>query len=393
MKDQNKNNSTKNRVLSTIKQFGCVSIKDIATYCSQSIPNVTHYVEEMLSEGLLQESITPVVTNGRKPRLISLNPAYGYFVGVDLGLLNVFKIGFFSFDGVRISSSSFKYGKDATAEETIENVMASIEAQFVELKLDPKRLLYIVISNPGVVTPETGSIIMSASIAKWRHLPLRTLFCERFDVATKVINDVNLSAIGEKEYGLGNGYQNFVFIRVGIGLKAGIILKDRLYQGESCAAGEIGYSVITVEKNNRHVRIPAEEYLSVPAICARIADQLEAHPNDIFYSLTGGNTENVTVDNIVKVLGADSFVCEVIREAGEVFGYVLANLVAAIDIALIIVSGEIERFNNYFFKPAREVLTEQLVFPPTMLVSTLGGDVALLGAFCVGIENFIASVQ
>lgn len=384
--------STKARILAAIRNFNKVSIKNVANYCNLSIPMVTRYVESMLQEGLLKEQLTAVKTTGRRPKLFSLNADYGYVIGVELGLLNIAKIGVFTFDGTFIINTSIHYAPEWNAEEIIGNVIDAIDKELSVNHIDRKRILYIVIGNPGIVDPETGSIELAARSAKWNKLPLSKIFNAHFDVPVEVINDVNLSAIGEKEFGIGRGYSNFILIRQSAGLKAGIILKNRLYQGESRAAGEIGHSIISVMENGTMIYKNAESYLSPPAICDCIASRLSEHPNDIFHSITGGDPENVTIDNIVRVLGTPSYVNDYIAEAGEVFGYLLVNIVSVLDLPLVILSGEIAKLGNYYLKPARDVLSDHLTHPPAILVSSLGDDVALYGAFAVGQESVLASL-
>jgi len=390
--DFSKTKSTKARILAAIRYFNTISIKNISNYCELSIPIVTRYVESMLQDGLLKEQVTSVTTAGRKPKLFSLNADYGYIIGIELGLLHMAKIGMFTFDGSLTSNTSLRYAPRWSAEETIGNVMDTIEKQLKAGFIDRKRILYIVIGNPGIVNPDTGSIELSAEFATWSKMPLKHLFQHHFDVPVEVINDVNLSAIGEKEFGIGHGYNNFMLIRQSVGLKAGIILKNRLYQGESYAAGEIGHSILPIIEDGNIVLKKAESYLCMAAICEQIAARLNDDPNDIFYSITGGNPQNVTADNIVKALGTPSYVNEYISKAGERIGHVLVNVVTALDIALIILSGDVTKFNNYYIKPIREVLSECLTYPPTILASSLGDDVALYGAFSVGQESILENI-
>ena len=387
-----KSKSTKARILATIRHFNTVSIKNISTYCNLSIPMVTRYVESMLEDGLLKEQVTNVRTTGRRPKLFSLNADYGYIIGVELGLLNIAKIGVFKFDGDFIINTSLRYSPEWTAEEIIGNVINVIKENLKKHSIDKERILYIVIGNPGIVDPETGSIELAARSAKWKKLSLNQIFKNHFNTKVKVINDVDLSAIGEKEFGIGRGYNNFILVRQSAGLKAGIILKDRLFQGESHAAGEIGHSLITVMEDGKMVYQNAESYLCVTAICDRIAARLKKDSDDIFYSITGGDPLNVTVDNIVKVLGKPSYVNDYIAETGKMFGYVLVNIAAVLDISLIILSGEVVKFGNYYIKPIRDVLSEYLTYPPAVLVSSLGDNVALYGAFSVGQESVLAKL-
>lgn len=390
--EQKKPTLTLNRVLAAIQQLGTVSIRDIATYCNQSIPNVTRYVESMLECGLLCERSASVAATGRKPKLFSLNPDYGYIVGIELGLLHVVCVSVFSLDGNVIHKSAISYDCQLLGEAFISNVMNAIDTIFSQEQLDQKRILQIVIANPGIVDSETGTMTMSAESATWSDLPLRTLFMEHFGAPTKVINDVNLAAIGEKDCGAGKGYENFVFIRLDTGLKAGILLKDRLYQGDYRAAGEIGYSIITTMKDGKLSRVTAESLFAIPSILECVAEKLPANPDDLFYSITGGDVQNVTIDNVVKVLGTSSYVDGCIKEIFGLFGYLLVNLITALDISIIIIGGDIIKFGNYFFKPVRDILTECLPYPPAVVSSSLGDDVALRGAFSVGMENFLSEM-
>jgi len=387
-----KTKSTKARILATIRHFGTISIKNISNYCNLSIPLVTQHVELMLKDNLLTEQTTSVSSVGRKPKLFSLNAGYGYIIGVELGLLHTIKIGLFSFDGVFVANSSIKYTPQCAANKVVESMIKTIEALLHFHAIDKEKIRHIVMGNPGIVNPETGTMELAAQFASWRALPLRHIFMEHFNTLVEVLNDVNLSAIGEKEFGIGRGYNNFILIRQSVGLKAGIILKNRLYQGESKAAGEIGNSMISVMEDGNMVYEKAEKFLSMAAICEHIATRLNDNPNDIFYTVTGGDPQNVTPDTIAKVLGTPSFVNEHIAKAGEMFGYVLTNVVSALDLDLIILCGDVVKFNNYYLKAVRDVLTECLIYPPTVLTSALGDDVALHGAYAVGLERTLDKI-
>ncbi len=389
----NMHTNLKLRLLEIIKQYNLIAIKDIARLSAQSIPNATRYIDEMIESGVLQEYINNVVVTGRHPKLVGLNPDYGYIVCVDLGRVNSASIGIFNFSSQRIAHKIIGFNAENTAEQIIENIMQETEGLISALSSNRGKLLNIIIGNPGVVDPETGSIKMFAPSAKWYMLPLKTIFGNRFNTEVVVLNDINLSAVGEKEHGLGRGYRNFIFVRGDAGLKAGIIIKNRLYQGETGSAGEIGYNVILGNDTGKRNIISAESLLSMSSILSRVADQLPAHPNDMFFSITHGNKNNVSVENILKVLDSDSYVSDIIRNCGEIFAYVLLNIVTTLDISLVIIGGEIIKLHNYFFKPLREVLSESMSNPPTVITSSLGADAALYGAFSIGLEQAFKQIK
>ena len=72
-------------------------------------------------------------------------------------------------------------------------------------------------------------------------------------------------------------------------------------------------------------------------------------------------------------------------------GYIIANMVATLDIAIIIVGGDIAKLHNHIFKPMREAAAAVISPAPTIIPSVLGDDVALWGAASVGIEHFYHS--
>ena len=392
VKDFSKATSTKVRVLAAIRHFNLITIKDISNHCDLSIPIVTRHVDSMVCEGLLKEHTVPISTVGRKPKQYSLDAHYGYIIGVELGLVNVARIGIFEFDGNLIFSHNLVFSEEWSPKETIDKIINAVEEQTKLHSIDPGKILHFVIGNPGIVNPRTGTMVSAAMCANWNQLPLRTIFQDYFNVPTKVINDINLSAIGEKEFGIGKGYNNFIFVRQASGVKAGIILKNRLYQGENRAAGEIGNSILSVIEEEQIAHKKAESLLSLPAICQQIASRLKDHPTDIFYGMTGGLPENVTIDNIANVLGKHSYVNEHITKAGERLGYALVNVVSTLDIALVVLGGEPMKFSNYYLKPIRDILGSYLPYPPTVVTSYLGDDVALYGAFAVGQSSVLEMI-
>ena len=54
-----------------------------------------------------------------------------------------------------------------------------------------------------------------------------------------VENDINLAAVGERWRGVARGVEDFVFLSVGTGLGAGLVLRGELHRGRHGAAGEV----------------------------------------------------------------------------------------------------------------------------------------------------------
>ncbi|MCJ7645086.1 MAG: ROK family protein [Candidatus Aminicenantes bacterium] len=93
---------------------------------------------------------------------------------------------------------------------------------------------------PSVVDLKGGVIYDVQNIPSWKKVPLKALLEERYRIPSYVNNDANCFATGEKYFGKGKPYDNFVGLILGTGLGAGIIANGRLFSGANCGAGEFG---------------------------------------------------------------------------------------------------------------------------------------------------------
>jgi len=87
-------------------------------------------------------------------------------------------------------------------------------------------------------------VIATSYLMGWRDVPLRALLEAKFGIPAAVENDVNMAAIAESQIGAGQGIRDFVFLAVGTGIGAGIVLNGRLFHGMNWSAGEIGYMLV-----------------------------------------------------------------------------------------------------------------------------------------------------
>ena len=96
------------------------------------------------------------------------------------------------------------------------------------------------IAVPSIVDTHEGIVYDVCNIPSWKEVHLKEIIERRFGIETRVDNDVNCFALGEKYYGEGREFHNFVGINLGTGLGAGIIINDKIYRGANDTAGELG---------------------------------------------------------------------------------------------------------------------------------------------------------
>jgi glucokinase len=92
---------------------------------------------------------------------------------------------------------------------------------------------------PGIVDVERGALKHAVNLGvtgEW--LPLRSLLADRLGARVVLENDLNAAAFGAAALGPAT---DLVYLSLGTGLAAGLVLDGQLRRGEHGAAGEIGH--------------------------------------------------------------------------------------------------------------------------------------------------------
>jgi predicted NBD/HSP70 family sugar kinase len=176
-------------------------------------------------------------------------------------------------------------------------------------------------------------------------------------------NDVNLAALGEQWRGVARGVDDFVFLSIGTGVGAGVVLGGELHRGRHGAAGEIDFALIAFDGVD-----PAAEKVS--ELAAELVGRAE-DPRTVFGAAREGDE------------AARSVVAEVARR----IALHVAPFAAVADVELVVLGGGIGANGDLLLDPIGHQLTEWLPFPPRLEVSTLGEAAVLTGALAVGVQS------
>lgn len=234
----------------------------------------------------------------------------------------------------------------------------------------------LAVGVPGAVDGEAGDVFLAPNLGWTQRYPLRRLLCDALRVPVLIDNDVNMAAIGEKSYGVAKGVKDFVFVAVGTGIGAGIVIDGRVYRGAHWSAGEIGYQVLSRDclshTYNDHGYL--ELVASGQGICQQISELLEATGAAV------GERTYLDTEQVFRAAAAgDPVANKVVGEALDSLGMGLANIIALLDPELIVLGGGVLN-DECTLEPIRNTVRRLIPTKTRITMSALGTVAQALGA-------------
>ncbi|MBE3599565.1 MAG: ROK family transcriptional regulator [Limnochordaceae bacterium] len=228
-------------MLEHIEQDGPISRVALAAALGLSQPTVSQVVAELMAARLVEEVGTGLSRGGRRPVLLQLSDQAGYIAAVDLGGTRS-RLALFTLRGHRLVDETGALPAATTPEQAV-RLIADQVRRITRAAPVPKPLLAVGVAVPGVTDPATGVVKLAPALG-WEEAPLGHLLAVELGLPVVLDNDVNAAALAELRFGDGRAWTSFVFVWVGTGVGAGIVLDGQLYRGSGNCAGEIGYLIV-----------------------------------------------------------------------------------------------------------------------------------------------------
>ena len=239
------------------------------------------------------------------------------------------------------------------------------------------------ICSPGPVDHVRGTLSDPPNLQGLHNMPLRDLLQARSGVPVVLEHDAKAAALGDFHYGAGRDADDMVFVVVGTGVGAAVIVDGELVRGRHNAAGEIGH--ITLDRNGDLCscgnRGCVETFLSGPRLAQRYARAAAVDAS----SMDGKQVTTLAAQG-------DPLARQVFVEAGEALGRTVATMAMTLDVSLYVIGGSVVNAGELLLAPARRAVPRhcfasvgaRVVIAPT----TLGGDGPILGcAWLAGRSN------
>jgi glucokinase len=213
----------------------------------------------------------------------------------------------------------------------------------------------------------------------WLNVPLQKMLEERLAIPAPIEHDAKAAALGEFHFGAGRGSNDMIFVVVGTGVGAAIILNGQLYRGPHNSAGEIGH--VTIDMNGPPCSCGSngclEVYTAGPDLVDRFRD---------FIKETGEACPANADGKLITQLATEGHpqALRVFEQAGQALGIGIATMAHLFDVNTYIIGGSVVQVGDLLLEPTRKAVQYRAydsVAPRIKVVaSPLGDSAAILGA-------------
>jgi glucokinase len=312
-----------------------------------------------------------------------------YVVGIDLGGTKI-DLGLIAPDNTIVSRQRIA----ADTHEGPQAVIARIVERIDVLKKDlpsSQSMSAVGICAPGPLDYESGTLKDPPNIPGLHHAPLAAMLSKKLGIPVKLEHDAKAAALGEYHYGAGRSQKHMVYIVAGTGVGGAIIEDGKLIRGVQNSAGEIGH--ISLDRNgmvcNCGSRGCAQTYIAGPYLVERFLQKAEsrkqrAEGKSHKLSVLGSLPSALTGEDIAHFAKqGDEIAQQVLHQAGEALGLLVATLAVTLDVELYVLGGSIAKLGDTLLNPAREIapkyMLSSLANRVKIELAHLQGDEALLG--------------
>lgn len=302
-----------------------------------------------------------------------------WVIGVDLGGTKI-RLGLVSPEDNIVATRQIA----TAAHEGIDAVTARISAVVDELRAAAPagcRVAALGICSPGPVDHEEGMLIDPPNLQGLHHTPLRDRLAARLRMPVVLEHDAKAAGLGDYYFGAGRGARSMIYVVVGTGVGAALIVDGTVYRGPHNSAGEIGHTTLDRrgEVCSCGSRGCVETYLSGPWLVRRYA-RAGGHS-----SAAAASAESLLGGNDIARLAAegDLIARRVFEDAGDALGAAVATMAMMLDVDLYVIGGSVAKAGDLLLEPARRGVPKYSFHSVSarvrILPTALGDDGPILG--------------
>jgi glucokinase len=304
-----------------------------------------------------------------------------YVAGVDIGGTNL-RIALADTAGRILGRWTASTSASRDPQIVVNLICEGLDRLLEEQRSSRDGLLAIAAGAPGVTDVDRGVVIATSYLLGWRDVPLRGLLESALGVPAVIDNDVNMAAVGEARAGVAQGVNNFVFLAVGTGLGAGIVINRQLFRGDTWTAGEIGYLLVP---GTSVAPVELDQPGALESIVGGegIRAQWRSRCGSAFTSAQADLNATQIFD---LALSHDPLAEEVLELVSRTLAYAICNITMILDCRFLVLGGSVGLHPALAQATRAHLAQRGAQFQVELETSSLGAEAQITGAVFQALE-------
>lgn len=331
---------------------GPISRVDIAQISALAPASVTNITRQLLENGLIKEVAQQASTGGRPAISLTTEQAAFLFISCRLGREEL------QCSVMDLSGTIHQHTVTPLVQHDAEGIVTTLQqaiGQHLQTAKAKQQFIAVAITMAGLVDPQTGTVLYSPN-----HQIANLELAQRLQSITQlpifIGNDTRALALAEYYLGAAKGCQDFILVSIHHGAGSGIISNGQLLLGKNRNVGEIGHIQIDPFGEQCHCGNFGclETLVANKAILAQTQALLsKGHKSTL-------QNEKLSIEKIcLAAINNDQVAVQIIRQAGENLGRVLAMLVNLFNPEKILLAGEIVQSATVLFPALQQQIQRQ----------------------------------
>ncbi len=354
-----------------------LSRKQVSSLIGLTPATVTNIVRDLIDTGYVVETGYLAGKKGRRAVRIDINPEGFYVLGVRLSRASIVCRVFNSKAEVMISKTTLI--EDFEQSDKVLQHMLDLMQDVIDESQVGAKIQAIGVSAPGPLNLREGKIAYLHGNLHWRDIPIQQIVYERFGITTIIEHDANAAALAESMFGSGSRSDNLLYVAVGRGIGAGILIDGKIHHGSFGTAGLLGH--VSIDFSGPRCECGGTgcltNYSSSKAFMRRMRElEIEARGIDEYVAMANFGNETILQE---------------VKTTAHHVGVAVASAVNLLHPDVVIFGDDMTEFGPLWFDTVRETLLERLPLEISktldIRLSSFGQEAFLLGTGAIAIEH------
>lgn len=311
-----------------------------------------------------------------------------YYLGIDLGGTNI-TAGLVEDDGKIFAKRSTPTMNGRQAADILDDMAELCNKLIEENNLTLKDIKSLGIGLPGLLDKKKG-ILVYANNLNFDGVNVIKEMKKRIKLPVYIENDANCAAIGENTCGAAYGDKNVIYVTLGTGVGAGIILDGKVFDGAFGGGGEAGHMVIEAygEMCTCGRKGCWEAYASANALRREGRIAAAKYPTSKIFRMVDGDIRLIDAKTVFDAADeGDEVAQDIVKRYQTYVAIGLVNLVNIFQPEAVVIGGGICARGSKLIDPIIEILNTRVYggkLKTKIAIATLGNDAGIVGAAMLG---------